>query len=192
VMSKIWRIVDTVVKAPVGVTGDYVESGMFKFGKKKVKKARFVIDPKDIHGYYDCNVEVKLSNLQDITNQGMHAAFMVGHKLWSKERAMRFADVDDPFAEYIQITREEFRDDPRVKEAGFQAALAEEPELAAEVQAIIQQGEEGMDEIQDATGGGEDGGTFGGGEQPARRGRPAGAPRRPTGPRESPQGEQFP
>ncbi len=198
IMSKIWRIVDTVIKAPVSVTGDYVEEGMFKVGKGQVKKARFVIDPKDIHGYYDCNVEVKMSNLQDVTNQGMHAAFMVGHKLWSKERGMRFSSVDDPFEEYLQITREEFRDDPRLKELLFNAAVSEDPTLSQEMQELIQAGQEGIDEAAALSGGG--GG--GGGEdrfegEPPREGgfgggRPAGAARRPTGPRGSPpEGNRF-
>jgi hypothetical protein len=207
-MSKIWRSVENNIKQPVSVYGDGFEKGRFGVGRKKIKN-RFVIDPKDINGYYDCDVEIKISNLQDLTNQGMHAAFMNAHRLWSKERAMRFSGVDDPFDEYLQLTREAFRDDPRVMEMLFRQAMQEDPELGAELEALLAEGEAGLEQAAmggmplpgaapggEPEGGGEEG-VFGGapqprgGPSPMAGGSPAGMPRRPTGPRPVTQGQRF-
>jgi hypothetical protein len=197
-VQKIWRITDEVIKKPVAVTGTGFVAGPLGIGKKETR-ARFIIDPKDINGYYDLNSKVKLANLQDVVSQGMHSAFMVGHKLWSKERGMRFSGVDDPFDEVKQILREEFRDDPMVKQILKENALAEEPELAAMLQQLIMRGQEemaNMDASANPENTGEEGSVYGGAEQPRggpapmSGGREAGSPRRPTGPRPAAQGRQ--
>lgn len=201
-VEKLWRIVYDVIKKPVSVTGVGPVTEMMGL-RTKEKRSRFIIDPDDIRGYYDVKATVKLANLQDIISQGMHASFMVAHRLWSRERGMRFATVDDPFEEYKQILREEFRDDPMVKEVLKQNALAEEPELMAALQQLIAAGQANIDEMGGAIGGGgapANEGVFGGAPQPRgggspqAGGRPAGSPRRPTGPRgtNTPQGQQFP
>lgn len=203
-MQKVWHIVADVVKSPVYVTGEGFMERPMGLGRKK-QYGRFIIDPADIDDYYELKAEVKLSNLQDIISQGMHSAFMVAHKIWSKERGMKFANVDDPFDENLQILREEFRNDPRVRELLMQMAVSEEPEMQKLFQAVQTMGGETAGTIQsleDEGVGSEQGeeDIFGGapqprgGPSPGAGGAPAGRPRRPTGPGPAGtrQGQLFP
>jgi hypothetical protein len=129
-IQKVWMITNDTIQQPIWVTGEGLVKGRFGVGRSK-KRARFQIDPKDIDGYYDLKAEVKLSNLQDVVTQGMHAAFMKQHGLWSDERARRFSGVDDPFEERVEGMRDAFRNHPVVMEYLLRGAINEEPQLKA-------------------------------------------------------------
>ena len=188
---------------PMWVTGH----GLVPVGTSRKKVlAPWKIDPKDIGGYYDLHCELKLSNLQDTINRGMHGAFMKQHKLFSKDRAMEWGGVEDPTQESIEIFKDTLKESPLYQEQALKMALSEDPVLGQVVEQaeasgisllqLLQQGTSAMQAAGAPAGGG-------GGSEPAEgqiRGMPApsgggrakGAPRRPTGPRRTKQGQQFP
>lgn len=193
----VWRIIDQVVKQPVYVLGNGVQKGPLGVGKKQ-SWGKYVIDPKDIDGYYECKVDIKLASLQDLISQGMHAAFMKSHKLWSADRGMRFSGVDDPAGERAQILIEEFMENPAVKAFLMKSAIEDEPQLSEVAAAFEQTGEQYLSALMQASQlqPQEEEGFYGGAPQPRggpapqAGGRSAGSPRRPTGPRPVKQGRQ--
>lgn len=196
-----WKVVENIDK-PIIVTGTGLQKG---FMGKRIAPGRFIIDPKDIDNYYDLSCELTVSSLQDTISKGMHSAFMSSHKLWSRDRSMKFAGVDDTWEEYKDILRDDLENSPMVRQQILQEALQADPELAqraAELQA------QGVDIGELLTGEPSAGGTpaaAGGGGQyagagqprgmpaPSAGGRVKGSPRRPGGKRGgTPQGGQFP
>jgi len=213
IVAMSWKITEDVVKQPIWVTGMGLQKGRMGIGRR-MRQGRYVIDPKDIHGYYDVKATLTTQSLQSLISKGMHAAFMRAHNLWTRDRAMRFSGVDDPWDEYLGTLRDRLEESPEIVQHIMQQALQEEPELA-KISAEL--GAQGVD-IQGlvASLGGAPGavpgnlpggapagiagggGTFGGAPQP--RGQPApgaggrsrGSPRRPGGTRAgTPQGGMF-
>lgn len=190
-----WRAVENF-GLPMWVTGTSTVEESVGPGRKPVLSA-WRIDPKDIDGYYDLHCTLKLTNLQDIISRGMHAAFMKAHGLWSEDRSMEFAGVDNPEAERLERFKDRLRQTPLYNLIAIQRALEDEPEL----QSMVQQGQSmGLDLLGILQQLGSAGGIYGGapqprgGPSPMAGGRSAGAPRRPTGPRGTAprQGQQFP
>jgi hypothetical protein len=72
--------------------------------------------------------------------RGQHATFMVGHQLWSEERGMLYAGVDNPIEERLELLKDWVRKTPLYKRQALEAALAQDPELQAVVQQSEQQG----------------------------------------------------
>lgn len=193
-----WRVIEKL-NQPIVVTGIGLQSkGIMG---RRMAPGRFIIDPKDIDGYYDLNCELTVTGLQDTISKGMHSAFMKSHKLWSRDRAMRFAGVDDPWEEFKLTLRDDLEESPLVKTQILQEALQADPELAQRAQALAAQGIDvgelltGAPGVPGASGGG---GQYGGAPQPRggpapqAGGRPTGSPRRPGGTRGgTPQGGQF-
>lgn len=205
-----WRAVEAF-DTPIFVTGHSLEPIL---GRSRSVLSPWKIDPADIKGYYDLHCELKLSNLQDTISRGMHAAFMNAHELWSWDRSSSYGGVEDPLVERIEILKDRLRKSPLFQEQVLKPALAEDPTLGPVVQQAEQAGiplatllEQGTAALQGApsqqptSSGGEPGGgagTYEGAPQPrgmpapGAGGRAAGMPRRPTGPRQTKQGGQFP
>lgn len=190
-----WKVVESIGK-PINVTGVGLTQSIVG---KRMQKARYTIDPKDIDGYYDLSCELTVSSLQDEISKGMHAVYMKTHGLWDRDRAMRFAGADDPREEWKGTIRDRIEDSPFVIGQIMQEAIKEDPELerrAAELQ------EQGVDVVglltgdqqaveQMANGGG--GGAVPPGSRPAPAGggRGRGSPKRPGGNRNgTPQGSR--
>ena len=198
IVKTVWRMVYETFQVPLVVTGiDFAQEG--RFGPKRAT-SRYVIHPNDIGGYYDLHASLRISSLQDQVSRGMHAAFMRAHGLWTRERAMRFSDVEEPWEEFRQILAEKIEESPFMLQQVIQEYLQENPELqqrAAELQA------QGLDIMSLLGLGGEPGATpeegsvYGGAPQPrggpAPRagGRPRGSPKNPGGTRRG-QGSRGP
>lgn len=195
-----WRIVESIGK-PMVVTGMGVQpKSLFK----RKTLGRFIIDPRDIHGYYDLHARIPVGNTQDQISKGMHAAFMRDKKLWTRDRAMEYAGVEDPWDEYKGIMRDTLEESPLVQQITLQQALQQEPELAARADALAQQGIDvnalllGMQpgatpQGAPVPGFGGAAGTpqpAGSAPAPARGGRPTGSPKRPGGTRQNRQGSR--
>lgn len=212
VVKLCWQIIEQRGHG-IWVTGIGLSERPLGLGRKPVR-GRYLIDPKDIHGYYDLSATLKVSNLQDEISRGMHAAFMRAHNLWSRDRAMQYSGVDNPFEEYTQITRDKLEESPFVQNQILRAALESDPELAKRADSLEEQGVDimalltgqpnpNMEQISGAKADGSPtttpGGVFGGAPQPRGRpapsagGRPSGSPRRPGGNRGGQgQGARFP
>lgn len=193
-----WRTVENI-NQPIWVTGIGLQQGLLR---KRMAPGRFVIDPKDINGYYDLTCELTVSSLQDTISKGMHSAFMKSHKLWSRDRAMRFAGVDDPWEEFKEVLRDGMEESPLIQGQILQEALKADPELAQRAAELEAQGVDiralltGMGDLPGAQDGA---GVYGnapqprGGPAPRAGGKSKGAPRRPGGKRQgTPQGTRFP
>jgi len=203
-----WRMVESI-GMPVVVTGLGVRPSNLV---RRRSLGRFVVDPKDINGYYDLHAKIRVGNTQDLISRGMHAAFMKAHKLWSRDRAMEFADVDDPNREYQDIMRDTLEESPLVQQLILQQALEQEPELAQRAAQLQGQGIDigalltgipsggapgtagvpntppGAGTTGSPTAGGvpTTGGIGGGqGTAPRRGGKPSGSPKNPGGPRQN-------
>lgn len=193
-----WKVVEAVDK-PINVTGNGLVQGITG---KRMQKSRFTIDPKDIAGYYDLNCELTVSSLQDEISKGMHAAYMKTHGLWDRDRAMRFAGVDDPREEWKGTIRDKIEDSPFVIGQIMQEAIKADPELerrAAELEAQgvdikgLLAGDPAAARAMMQGGGGMGNGAApaGGQPAPARGGRGRGSPKRPGGNRNgTPQGSR--
>jgi hypothetical protein len=194
-----WRVIESI-NQPIYVTGIGLQQGLMG---KRMAPGRFVIDPKDIDNYYDLNCELTVSSLQDTISKGMHGAFMKSHKLWSRDRAMKFSGVDDPWEEFQTTLRDDLEESPMVKMQILQEALKADPELAKRAEELQNQGVDiqalltGEPGLPGGSSGG--GGQYGGAPQPRggpapqAGGRSTGRPRRPGGERGgTPQGGQFP
>jgi hypothetical protein len=215
IVAMSWKITEDVVKQPIWVTGMGLQKGRMGIGRR-MRQGRYVIDPKDIHGYYDIKATLTTQSLQSLISKGMHAAFMRAHKLWTRDRAMRFSGVDDPWDEYLSTLRDQLEESPEVVQHIMQQALQEEPELAkisaelgaqgVDIQGLVASlGGAGGGEVPQlggvlsgAAGGGSEQGVFRGKPQPRGQpapgagGRPRGSPRRPGGTRAgTPQGGMF-
>jgi hypothetical protein len=195
-----WRVIEAIDQ-PIYVTGIGLQQGLMG---KRLAPGRFVIDPKDIDGYYDLNCELTVSSLQDTISKGMHGAFMKSHKLWSRDRAMKFSGVDDPWEEFQTTLRDDLEESPMVKMQILEEALKADPELAKRAEELKAQGVDigalltGEPSVPGATGGSTGGSQYGGAPQPRggpapqAGGRSTGRPRRPGGERGgTPQGGQF-
>jgi len=99
-----------------------------------------VINPRDIHGYYDLHSKIRVGNTQDQISRGMHAAFMRDKKLWSRDRAMEYAGVAEPWDEYKTIMRDTLEESPLVQQISLSEALKQEPEIAARAGELEAQG----------------------------------------------------
>lgn len=199
-----WRIAETIGK-PLMVTGLGVQP---KDIIKRKKMSRFIVDPKDIHGYYDLHAKVPVSNQQDKISRGMHADYMRKAGLWTRDRAMEYADVEDPWEEYKGIMRDKLEESPLIQQITLQQALQAEPELAARAQSLAQQGVDvnalllGLQPGASPKGApvpGFGGGAGGAGtavepgapvQAPRSGGKPAGSPKRPGGTRQNRQGSR--
>lgn len=193
-----WRIIEQLGQ-PMYVTGIGMSPGIL--GKRK-SLSRYVIKPSDIGGYYDLHAKIRVGNTQDVISRGMHAAFMRSHKLWSRDRAMEYADVDDPFDEYKTIMRDTMEESPVIQEIMIAEALKQEPEIMARAQNLQDQGVPIMEMLGMAQGASDEptphtSGGGGGGAQPAgsapapkRGGKPKGSPKRPGGTRQNAQGSR--
>jgi hypothetical protein len=217
VVAMSWKIIEETIKQPIVVTGMGLQKGRLGLGRK-MRQGRYVIDPKDIHGYYGIKATLETQSLQSTISKGMHAAFMRAHNLWTRDRAMRFSGVDDPWDEYLGTLRDKLEESPEVVQHILQEALKQEPELAKMAEDLQGQGVNveqllggmggggGMPPalggaLSSATGGGAEQAVFAGAKPQAGRGapapgaggRPKGMPRRPGGQRSgTPQGGQFP
>lgn len=204
IVTMTWRACDEL-DIPMWVTGHGLVPAS---GSRKKVLAPWKIDPKDIHGYYDLHCELKLSNLQDTINRGMHGAFMKQHGLWSKDRSMEWGGVEDPSEEDIQIFKDKLKESPLYQEQVLRQALAEDPTLGPIVEQaeasgvsliqLLQQGTTAMQAAGAPAGAGGGGSAEPAGEgqirgmpAPSGGGRSKGQPRRPTGPRQTKQGQQF-
>lgn len=200
-----WRATE-VIGQPIFVTGIGLQQGLLG---KRMAPGRFMIDPKDVNGYYDLSCELTVSSLQDTISKGMHGAFMKSHNLWSRDRSMKFSGVEDPWDEYKTILRDNLEESPMVKMQILQDALKADPELEKRAEELKAQGVDigalltGSPTIPGADGGGGEGGGGGGqyggapqprgGPAPQAGGRSTGRPRRPGGNRGgTAQGSQFP
>lgn len=195
-----WKLVEQLGK-PMYVTGNGIQpSSVFK----RKALGRFVIDPKDINGYYDLHAKIRVGNTQDAVSRGMHAAFMRDKQLWSRDRAMEFADVDDPFQEYQDIMRDKVEDSPFVQQQMMMNALMQNPEFKQRAAELEQQGVDVAGLLMGGTGqmgaGGPAGtpppggaapkGNPGRAPAPRRGGKPTGSPKNPGGPRPNAQGSR--
>ncbi len=196
-----WRIIENLGQ-PMFVTGVGMSPGVL--GKRKTL-GRYKITPSEIGGYYDLHAKIRVGNTQDVISRGMHAAFMRAHKLWSRDRAMEYADVDDPFDEYKMIMRDTVEESPLLQNVMLQEALQQEPEIMQRAQQLQNQGVDVMGMLGMAQGASPDGnpspapqaGGGGGGAPPAggapapkRGGKPSGSPKRPGGPGRAAQGSR--
>lgn len=190
-----WRIIEGLAK-PMVVTGMGMQPKSV-FRRKKL--GRYVVDPKDINGYYDLHAKIKLGNTQDAISRGMHASFMKDKGLWSRDRAMEYVGVDDPFDEYKTIMRDKLEDSPLIQQLMLQTAIQQEPEIAARAQALQDQGIDpgalllGMGApagMAQAVGGAGGATAPGPRPAPARGGRPTGTPKNPGGRRPNAQGSR--
>lgn len=191
-----WRIVENL-GYPVHVTGIGMQGN---FMRKRKELGRYVINPKDIDGYYDLHAKLKVGNTQDLVVKGTHADFMHKAGLWSRERAMEFSEVDDPFQEYKDIMANQMEQSPLVMNAMMSELMEQEPEIMQRALALQGQGVDIMAMLtgqsdgspagaQSGAGGG--GGSGGGGmPAPRRGGRPSGSPKNPGGPRKAKQGSR--
>ncbi len=179
-----WMTIDKVIKQPIHVTGSGLVEGGALRGKRK-GRGRFIIDPKDINGYYDVAATLKMETLQDEITKGTHAAFMNAHNLWGRRRAMKFSGVDDIEEEEEDIAVDELMQTPLMKAQVVQRAMSESPEMqkmAAELE------EQGVDITELLTGGSAEidtsnlaqarQGTKGGGRNPGDPGGAGGSPGR--------------
>lgn len=183
-----WRVVENIGK-PIHVTGIGLQKTMMG---KRMRHGRFVIDPEDIHGYYDLNCELTVSSLQDNISKGMHAAFMKSHGLWSRDRAMRFSGVDDPWEEYQETLRDELEGSPFVKGEILKRAVMEDEGLAKQASDLEAQGIDIVGLLlSGGQGQGGGGGQPGGQPAPVRGGKNVGNPKRAGGKRGgTPQGSR--
>lgn len=184
-----WKLVEQLGK-PIFVTGDGLQTG---FGKRR-GLGRFIIDPKDIGGYYDLHAKIRVGSTQDAVSRGMHAAFMREKGLWSRDRAMEYSDVDDPFREYQDIMGNKLEESPLITQLMLQQALEQEPELAKRAQSLAAQGVDVGAMLMGVQPGATPQGApvpgFGGGAAkpagaapaPKRGGRPTSSPKNPGGP----------
>lgn len=176
-----WRIVEQIGK-PMTVTGVGIQPKDL-FHRKQL--GRFTISPRDIHGYYDLHAKITVGNTQDVISKGMHAAFMKDKGLWSRDRAMEYADVEDPWDEYKTIMRDRLEESPMVQQITLMEALQQEPEIAARAGALADQGVDimGMLGLQAPGGAPQGGGAQPAGSAPApkRGGKPTGSPKNPGG-----------
>lgn len=191
-----WRIIESLDK-PIVVTGMGIQpKDLFK----RNKLGRFAISPKDIHGYYDLHAKMSVGNTQDAISRGMHGAFMRDKKLWTRDRAMEYAGVDDPWDEYKGIMRDSLEESPLIQQIALMEALKQEPEIAARAQELEGQG---IDIMSMLMGGAMQGGAVpgapsglgmpqpaGSAPAPARGGKPTGSPKRPGGARQNRQGSR--
>lgn len=184
-----WRMVEAMGK-PMIVTGTGPSpSDLFK----RKRLGRFVIDPKDIHGYYDLHAKIAVGNTQDAISKGMHAKFMRDSKLWSRDRAMEFSGVEDPWEEFKTISRDTLEESPLIQQITLMEALKQEPEIAARAGELEAQGVDILGMLTAAVQGGSGGGSpapAGGAPAPKRGGKPTGSPKRPGGPRQNTQGSR--
>lgn len=200
-----WRIIEQLGK-PMVVTGIGVQA---KSLLKRKALGRFVVDPKDIGGYYDLHAKIKIGNQQDMISRGMHAAFMRSHQLWTRERAMEYADVDDPFQEYQGIMRNKLEESPLIQQITLQEALKQSPEFQARSQELQAQGvdtnallmgemggqpagavQKGASNISPGPAGAGAPKPAGSAPAPKRGGTPTGTPKRPGGTRQNAQGSR--
>ena len=191
VVQKSWKIVEDI-GVPIYVNGAGFRKGRGGAGRQRIQ-GRYVIDPKDIDGYYDIHCKIKMSSLQDLISQGMHAAMMKAHKLWAEDRSMTFAGVEDTESERREIRRDDARKLPVIFMRAVQEAIKEDPNLQRMANDLSEQGVDMAQVLQEAAFGGEGGGdaerVFEGAPQP--RGQPApsaggktsGSPTQPKGPR---------
>jgi hypothetical protein len=196
-----WQIAEIIGK-PMVVTGMGVQpKDMFK--RRRI--SRFAVDPKDIHGYYDLHAKLSVGNTQDAISKGMHAAFMRDKKLWSRDRAMEYAGVQDPWEEYKGIMRDTLEESPLVQQITLMEALQQEPEIAQRAAELEAQGIDinalmlGLQSGASPKGAPVPG--FGGGAAtpavpagsapaPRRGGKPTGGNKRPGGSRQNAQGSR--
>lgn len=188
-----WRIVEQLGK-PMVVTGMGVQPGDLL---RRKGLHRFVVNPKDIHGYYDMHCKIRVGNTQDAISRGMHAKFMKDAKLWTRDRAMEYADVEDPWEEFKGIQRDTLEESPLVQQITLLEALKQEPEVAQRAGELEAQGVDIMAMLTAATGGAASPMSPGAGAAPAgsapaprRGGKPTGSPKRPGGPRQNKQGSR--
>lgn len=127
-------------------------------------------------------VTLGLDSTQDLIAKGTHAVFMKQSGMWSEDRAMRFAGVEDTQGEGDLIIGDTAR--RAVLPALIQAAIASDPDLAA----LAQQQAGGTSAGAEGGGGRKQKGEPNG----PRGGRPKGMPtQRPRGRREGPIGKSF-
>lgn len=192
-----WRVIENL-GYPVHVTGIGIQPG---FLRQRKTLGRFSINPADIGGYYDLHAKIRVGNTQDVISRGMHAAFMRSHKLWSRERAMEYADVDDPFQEYKDILANGLEESPLVANAMAAELMQQEPELMQRAMALQGQGvdilgmlgvtQPGQPGVQAPGAGAQGLGGFPGGPAPRGGGKPSGSPKNPGGRRTgTPQGSR--
>jgi hypothetical protein len=197
-----WRITEIVGK-PIVVTGTGVQA---KDMLRRRRLGRFVVNPRDIHGYYDLHAKLRVGNTQDQISRGMHAAFMRDKKLWSRDRAMEYAGVDDPWDEFKTITRDMLEESPLVQQITLTEALKQEPEIAARAAELEAQGVDIVGLLLGLQPGASPRGApvpgLGGraaspaatpaasAPAPRRGGRPTGSPKRPGGPGRAKQGSR--
>lgn len=188
-IGAVWITVDKAIAVPVWVTGEGLVRGVL--GRKQKKLGQWVIDPRDIDGYYDVHAKIEPTFLQDQVTRGMHAAFMLAHRLWSRFRAMEFSGVEDAWDEWLDVLKDSIREHPLTQEYVLQEVAKGEPALGEMLTALQGQGVSPAEVLAGAQG------IYGGAPQPRGQpapgagGRAAGAPRRPTGPRQTKQGQQF-
>lgn len=185
-----WRIVENLGQ-PLYMTGVGIHPGLI--GSRKKQLSRYVVDPRDIGGYYDLHAKIKVGNTQDVIARGMHAAFMRDKKLWSRERAMEYADVDDPFGEFKDIMGNTLEESPMFTQIMLQEALKSEPEMMQRATELQDQGIDVMGMLGMASGASPEGnpppapqgggGAIppGGAPAPKRGGKVSGSPKNPGG-----------
>lgn len=180
--KKTLDFVSKVIKAPVYVSGfDFIEGG----GTRKIESL-IKWEPKDTNKVLDVLCDLKKDTLQDEITKGQHAAFMMEKGIFSKDRAMEWGGVEDVAAENRKMLKDAVRANPIVQQYLAQAAVQDEPPLAAMLeQAMSAQGGamEGAPEgapveepMMEEVGGGQGGMTPEGMPAGLRGGKTAGAP----------------
>jgi hypothetical protein len=183
-----WKAMKALDIQQLHVTGEELIQST---GRKQYSK--YVITPKMIGDYYDIHCDINPMSDQDLVQRGMHAAFMNQHNLWSVERSMLYAGVDNPVEERIELTKDMVRNTPLYQQMVLEQALAADPDMKAKVDEAAMQGQDllglGLVPTQQQPGqpGGVNSGALPGGQvrgmpAPSAGGRPSGMPRQPTGP----------
>lgn len=129
-----WKAIEKF-NMPMWVTGQELIQGT---GRKVY--SRYQITPAMIRGNYDLHCQVEPQSDAQLMTRGQHSAFMQEHQLWSTERAMLYAGVDNPIEERLELLKDFVRSTPLYKRQALEAALADDPELQAVVQQSEQQG----------------------------------------------------
>lgn len=120
-LSFLFEVIDRQIGLPVPVYGS---SG-------KRKKGYLEIGPKEIRGYYQCEVERKVLVPSDEIPRGTYAAQMAQQGYMSTLRAMeKYMDVDNPTEELDRIFAERLMKHPLIQDAEAARVLQETGLLA--------------------------------------------------------------